>query len=145
MFGRRLRSRLDLLWPSEQVSSRVAKRQQSQKDHHTGRPRTVDFPVESPVLFRNYAMGPKWLPATVAEKTGPISYKCTTAEGNTVRRHQDQLHPRTDSPNLTEPVIPEPPISASPELPEQVKPPDSPAASLRRTTRVRKPVERYGS
>ena len=144
MFGRKLRSRLDLLWPSEQVHSRVAKRQQSQRDHHTGRPRVVNFPVESPVLFRNYAMGPKWLPATVNEKTGPISYRCTTPEGNTVRRHQDQLHPHTESPDLPNPVTPETPITSSPELPEQVKPPDSPNSLPRRSSRVKKPVQRYG-
>ena len=37
MFGRRLRSRLDLLWPAEQISSRVCSKQQSQIDNHTGK------------------------------------------------------------------------------------------------------------
>ena len=43
MFGRRLRSRLDLLQPLHGISDRVADRQQAQKRGHTGTPRSLQL------------------------------------------------------------------------------------------------------
>ena len=91
MFGRKLRSRLDLLWPHEAVSSKVFDRQQKQKEHHSKQPRVLSGSEGDPVLIRNYATGRKWLPATIESQTGPISYKCKLSDGSVVPRHQDQM------------------------------------------------------
>ena len=66
MFGRRLRSRLDLLWPTDTVSARVAERQQAQRRGHIGTPRTVKFSPEAPIMIRNYSQrGDRWIPSTI--------------------------------------------------------------------------------
>lgn len=159
MFGRRLRSRLDLLWPAEGVSSRVAKKQQAQKKEHANAPRIVNLPPESPVMIRNYTPGgSKWIPSTVVRKTGPLSYKCTGPSGNEVKRHQDQIITRTipvsPSPTKTLPVTiaPGSPTksvvpdegthSFSPSTQEVVEPTStsSPSPCLRRSSREKKPV-----
>ena len=100
MFGRRLRSRLDLLWPADGVSSRVSKRQETQKKEHCHAPRKLHLSPESPVMIRNYTPGgSKWIPSTVVKQTGPLSYKCEGPSGNIVKRHQDQIITRTVPPS----------------------------------------------
>ena len=56
MFGRRLRSRLYLLWTYESVTSRVIQRQQSQVASHRGS-RTIYmvFPFSGNVMVRDYS------------------------------------------------------------------------------------------
>ena len=54
MFGRRLRSRLDLLWPADSTAQRVASKQEQQKRDYTRRPRHLDLVPEDRVLVRNY-------------------------------------------------------------------------------------------
>ena len=57
MFGRRLRSRLDLLWLTDLVSSRIAEKQVQQGKGHTGRPRYLNLSPESVFgsqLFRKF-------------------------------------------------------------------------------------------
>ena len=42
-------------------------------------------------LLINYTSGPKWVPGTIVEQTGPISFKVQTDNQGMVKRHQDQL------------------------------------------------------
>ena len=161
MFGRRLRSRLDLLWPADLVSSRVADKQRSQKKHHTGAPRHLSLAPESAVMIRNYSGGSKWVPSTITQQTGPLSYRCSLPSGEVVKRHQDQIIPREpvslaeslppSSPpaSVFSPTLPFPPAAESPSLsqpefviPRQSEAPTSPTPVLRRSSRVRRPVER---
>ena len=161
MFGRKLRSRLDLLWPMDQVSSRVSSKQESQKNLYSKKPRQTFFPSDSPVMMRNYASGPKWIPGNITEPTGPISYRCVTSNGTISKRHLDQLTPRAPSvtpprPSVGGAIEPQSPTGTLPspsvvELPveqpteELVHPPDtvhSPVPPIRKSSRVRKPVSR---
>ena len=92
---------------------------------------------------------PKWLPGTVTEVTGPLSYRVELESGISVRRHVDSVRKRvvivdSDSqspsssgdplylPDITPTVPPPPPIP--PPLPRP----------LRRSTRPQKPLDRYG-
>ena len=158
MFGRRLRSRLDLLWPADGVSARVSKRQEAQKKEHSNAPRTLHLPPESPVMIRNYTPGgSKWIPSSVVKQTGPLSYKCELPSGNVVKRHQDQIITRT----VPTPPLPAetPPVAATASSP--AKPvvsdetmhsstpskqgvgsasPTSPSPCIRRSSRVRRSV-----
>ncbi|KAJ8385128.1 hypothetical protein AAFF_G00192690 [Aldrovandia affinis] len=43
------------------------------------------------VYVRGYA-GQKWIPATLIERTGPVSWRVKTQDDKLVRRHQDQIH-----------------------------------------------------
>ena len=115
MFGRRLRSRLDLLWPTDTVSAQVAERQQAQRRDHTGTPRTVQFSPESPVMIRNYTPGgSKWIPSTVMKQAGPLSYKCILSTGAVVKRHQEQMLSKgTTSPKSPSSVLPPVPIDSN--------------------------------
>ena len=119
MFGRRPRTRLDLLRPDSVlpeslvpdpvVSSKVKAKQEAQKKFHCNQPRKLNLEPESPVMIRNYGKyGAKWLPATVVEQTGPVSYRCQLQDGRVFRRHQDQLHVRQKS------VSPVPPVDRPP-------------------------------
>ena len=93
MFKRRPRCRFDLLQPREAITERVSKKQDIQRASRMSS-RHINVDVGDPVIIRNYAKGPKWLPAEVARQTGPVSYECALDSGNIVRRHQDQIHLR---------------------------------------------------
>ena len=120
MFNRKLRSRLDLLWPFNSVQARVANKQQSQKGNYTQRPRNMNAPLGSDIMVRNYSSGPKWLPGTVVQQTGPLSYKCELEDGGVVKRHSDQLHKRVTSPQSLTPPLP---LESPPEVNDNVDPP----------------------
>ena len=157
MFGRRLRCRLDLVWPSESISAKVHERQQAQKKCYANVPRKVDFHPNSPVIVRNYSTtGPKWIPARITEQTGPLSYRCSLPSG-IVKRHQDQIISRNPSPPPMNPidVTPQPlipntmlvsnPVDAPDTGPDSVAPVDlasQASSSPRRSTRTRRPVDR---
>ena len=156
MFGRRLRSRLDLLWPDENVYAKVHERQQAQRRGHSKEPRKVQLSPESNVMIRNYTnRGPKWVPSVVTEQTGPLSYRCSLPSG-VVKRHQDQIIARNELPPDIETEIP---IEISPfpkvdtvpsNVPINTSVPDDTAigtspqslSSPRRSSRPRKPVDR---
>ena len=95
MLGRKLRSRLDLLWPWEETQGKVLRQQESQKRCHTLKPWTVSLKVSEPILAKNNSCyGPKWVPGHVVSKTGPLSYRCALPSGQIIKRHQDQLSQR---------------------------------------------------
>ncbi|KAL1448081.1 hypothetical protein MTO96_044159, partial [Rhipicephalus appendiculatus] len=90
MFGRRLRSKQDILKP--EVEELVCHQQfiQSSQCSSTAR----QFAVGDCVLVRNYRGPPRWLPGTVVRQEGPVLYavKVDTPRGLAVwHRHQDQL------------------------------------------------------
>ena len=98
MLGRKMRSRLDLLTPLDQVSQRVSQKQEKQKANHAKKPRKVKFDLGSQVMVRNFGVrGPKWLSAKVIEVTGPLSYRCLLERGGVVKRHQDQIQKTTNN------------------------------------------------
>ena len=74
--GRHLRVAMDLLRPD--LESVVAKKQFLQKDNHDGAATLRKFMVGQWVMVRNFREGPKWVPAIVKQKSGPVSYTCCT-------------------------------------------------------------------
>ena len=94
LFGRKLRTVLDLVHPSKTVQKTVLDNQKVQKENYDGKTaRKVDLMPDSSIMVRNYSTQSKnrWVPAKVIEQTGPVSYKCELSEGGMVRRHQDQV------------------------------------------------------
>ncbi|XP_022825572.1 uncharacterized protein K02A2.6-like [Spodoptera litura] len=88
--GRRLRGRLDALRPD--VSTVVRAAQERQVAAAGGTPRIL-APADA-VLARDYtARGEKWVPGTIVEQTGPVSYKVDIGRGENLRRHVDQIMP----------------------------------------------------
>ena len=96
LFGRKLRSRLDLLWPFNHMSAEVGQKQEAQKLYHTSNSRKVSWSPATPIMTKNDSKyGAKWVLRIVIERTGPLSYKCSLFYGKMVKRHQDQLNVRT--------------------------------------------------
>ena len=96
LFGRRLRSRLDLLKPS--VHQRVEERQRQQQRYRDQHSRTVTFTVGEKVFIKNFRPGRKWLPGHIHHQRGPVSFEIELEDGRTCHRHQDHIRKRrTDS------------------------------------------------
>lgn len=107
------------------------------------------FAPGDPVYIRNYSSGEKWTPGKVKETTGSRVVKVETDNG-VVHRHMDQLRRRsTDAPIAasTPPACPGVPADHSDVELERTEAPtasDIEGPVLRRSTRVRRPVVRYG-
>lgn len=83
MYGRKLRTKLDLLKPDVRTTVQQKQIQDSTRAYHT-------YENGQSVMARNYRAGPPWLPGTVVDVTGPVSYK-VAVNGAIWRRHTDQL------------------------------------------------------
>lgn len=176
LFGRKLRTSLDMLRPS--LRSNVLFRQLKQKMYHDrGKKQLREQPGH--VYTRNFREGPSWVPATVVAPRSASSMDVQTRDGSVWHRHHDHIRPRTPSPEVvalsppaeyTTPhlkdLLPEPGNSGS-APPDERSPraaastsktveeagvsapvppttPPSPLQQLRRSSRVKKPVIRYG-
>jgi transposase InsO family protein len=91
---REIRTRFDLLRPDRR--SRVAERQQQQKVDHNRNKRVRSFSVGQSVMVKNFRPGPDWIPATIVEKLGPLSYVIETQDLQLWRRHVDHVKGRED-------------------------------------------------
>ena len=90
MLGRKVRTHLDLLHPN--LQSHVHENQRAQKQNHDKRAKERNIGVEDTVFVRNYdRVNEKWVPGTVVEQTGPVSFKVDTPTHGILRRHQDQI------------------------------------------------------
>ena len=94
--GRRIRTRLDMLKPS--LEEQVEQKQSRQKSNHDSN-RTTAFLKGERVYARGFGTGPKWVPATIDEVSGPVSYLVRLEDDRVVRRHQDHLRRRSQPPN----------------------------------------------
>ena len=83
-----LRTRLDLLRPS--IQKRVQEKQADQKHYHDAHSKYREFDIGQSVLVRNLRDGAKWIPGTIVERTGPVSYRVQVSD-QVWRRHTDQL------------------------------------------------------
>jgi len=69
IFGREIRTRLDLLHHSQKKNF-----QESQKRQEKGKKQTRELKVGDPVWMRNYCGTEKWIPGVVMSKSGPSIY-----------------------------------------------------------------------
>ena len=127
MFGKWLRSQLDLLQPD--LQAKVQSRQEQQKfdhDHHT---KSREFKCGDLVHVRNFSQGPMWIPGVVIQVRGPVSYMVELLNDEQNRRHVDYLRPRMESVAAQEPdwadVVPSRSIEAAATQPN-VLPNDEP-------------------
>ena len=84
--NRELRTRLDLLRPTCE-SSVLA----TQMSSHDRRAHAREFVVGDRVFARNLRPGPDWIPSTIAEVLGPVTYIVATDDGLRWKRHANQL------------------------------------------------------
>lgn len=89
MFGRRVKTRLDLVTPN--LRSTVEQKQYSQTQNypHTNR---GEYQEGDTVYVRNYGVsGEKWVQGVIMEKSGPVGYKVQLQNQSVVKRHLDQI------------------------------------------------------
>ena len=97
----------------------MAQRQESQRQSRKSG-RSLQLHPGDPVVVRNYASGLRWVPGTVQEKTGPVSFRCSLPDGREIRCHQDQVLPsKVSSQKDSTPraSLAQPPRISSPTLP----------------------------
>lgn len=152
LFGRRVRTRWDLLRPD--IQSKVLRGQETMVANSKRNAVIRDLPLRAAVWVRDFSGREKWLPGTVIDKTGPLSYRVEVA-GNVWRRHVDHLLSRNASPQARQDWEPEssdqpdpaPPEDSAVELSDADEVPDpesaeaddaEPAVVPRRSSRVRK-------
>ena len=94
LYGRNLRTRLDILKPD--LQAKVASGQDHMKlSKHCGT-KVRHFKEGQNVMVRDYrAHDRRWIPAEVESQTGPLSYTVNPGFGTTWRRHADQLRTGT--------------------------------------------------
>jgi hypothetical protein len=97
MFGRRLKTRLDLLRPD--LRKVVRDQQSRQKSAHDLRSRPREFAPGSDVFVQNFSSGPTWLAGIILQRRGPVSYLVKLQDGRIFRRHVDHVRVRTSSGN----------------------------------------------
>ncbi|KAI2668897.1 Transposon Tf2-6 polyprotein [Labeo rohita] len=88
-----------------ETRTKILKKQQKQKEGHDKSCKLRSFEVGDSVYVRNYSGGPKWIPAVVKSCTGPLSYKTALGQGQTVKRHVDQMRTRSTD-EMFETVLP---------------------------------------
>ena len=88
--NRRPHTHLQCLLPN--TAETVASKQEKERQDTKAQERY--FSENDDVYVENYHPVPKWLPATVVEPTGPVSYRCKLQDGEIVRKHVDQVRLR---------------------------------------------------
>ena len=86
--GRELRTRLSLLRPS--VESNVQSKQADHKQKHDQTSKFREFFVGDEVLVCDVRKN-EWLNGVIAERSGPLSYVVTLADGRVWRKHVDHI------------------------------------------------------
>ena len=155
MFGRRLRTRLDLLFPHSSVVDSVRKSQERMIVSRQGRKLHV-FEPQDLVYCRDFKSAkPSWCPAKVVSKTGPLSYQVQMRDGRITKRHVDHLMQcsaisEVDETNDDETddeilVSPSSLWEAAQRFSQNVSPQEtgSPRILQRRSARSRQPPDRY--
>ena len=150
LFGRRLRSHLDLLRPD--LSSKVRQKQNSQKQAHDHHAQERSFTVDDKVFAKNYGNGSPWLPGVIFSKRSDTSLLVKLTDDSVIRRHPDQLRHRSQElAHATESFTDDAALDdmlAWPELSTPLEPPpsstnDNQGRTLRRSNRIRHPPNRF--
>ena len=78
------------------LSSQIHHKQSQQKDCHDQETKDRSFNIDDQVFVRNFAAtGPTWLPGTIIEAKGPVTFHIELTDGRVFRRHIDHIRKRT--------------------------------------------------
>ena len=80
------------------ISGKVTSEQAQQKLYHDQHSAGRELFIGQRVMVRNFCAGDKWVPGTIMERTGPLSYLVQVTGGLMWKRHIDQLRQMDDSP-----------------------------------------------
>ena len=76
------------------VSQNVHRSQERQKEHHDQHARQRTFHVGQTVMAKNMRAGPSWVPGTIVQQLGPVTYLVDVSDGRVWKRHVDHLKDR---------------------------------------------------
>ena len=89
--GRKLRTRLDLLYPNVGRYAQMQREKQKEAHDKSAKERP-EFNTGSAVYARDFSKrAQKWETGTVVEQTGPVSYRVMREDGTVRPYHLDQL------------------------------------------------------
>ena len=86
---RQLRTRLDLLRLTVQVT--VENKQAQQKQNHDVHTKQRDLFVGTPIIAKNFTSNPQWLPGVIIDRVAPLTYSIQLHNGRIWRRHIDHI------------------------------------------------------
>ena len=92
------------------LEERVERKQWQQKDRHDRSAKARTFSTGDTVLVRNFPSGRGWIRGTITKPVGPVSYQIELENGRVVKRHQDHVRPRSDTPSSDKSDFPHVPI-----------------------------------
>ena len=78
------------LTPQTYTAERIEEKQLEQKRRHDVHAHDRDLEVGNAVFVRNYHHGDKWIPGTIQNRTGLVSFKVLLQDGQNRRCHQDK-------------------------------------------------------
>ena len=142
LLRRQSRSHLNIMRPN--ISSNIQFKQLKQKVTHDHHVKNRKFVVDDPVFVRIFATsGSTWLPGTIVEARGGLTFHVEMSDGRIFRRHIDRIRKRTCS------VDNESNEGADDFLPELTSPSSETATvsteatstTCRRSTRIRNPPD----
>ena len=91
--GRRLQTRLDFIYPD--TDEKIIKKQE-QRSASSTKQKFRCFQVGDKVYVKDFAGQKAWIPGTIVEIKGPLSYEVNIGSGQVCRRHVDQVRSRHD-------------------------------------------------
>ena len=94
--SRQVCTRLDLLHPS--LEETVSNKQAQQKFYYDLHAHKRELFVGQRVMARSPPPGVQWVPGTIVQQTGPLSYLVKVSGDRLWRRHIDHLRGMIDSP-----------------------------------------------
>ena len=94
LMGRKLRTRLDRVFPNKSVE--MFNKQQKMKQYHDQHAKPRVFNPDDKVYIKDLrsSHSHSWIPGVVVSRTGPVSYIIEIRDGQQVRRHVDHLRIR---------------------------------------------------
>ena len=130
--NRQVRTRFDLLRPSTEED--VAAKQADQKLQHDQHAKPRELFLGQRVLVRNIRPGQAWIPGTVVERNGPLSYLVQVSGNRLWKRHIDHIREMNDSPQQLETgsddcVLPVP-TTMTPAIPSPLVAPVNPPVTI---------------
>jgi transposase InsO family protein len=146
LLGRRPRTLLDLLVPK--VSDRVQHKQEQQKSSHDKRARVRKFQVNDLVYARKFPNAKEWIPGKIVKVLGPLSFEVELElDHSIIRRHIDHIKSRQTTMSVKPSVSQQsddwtylPDLTPTEHSPD----PEPPPSTLRRSSRITQPPDRFG-
>ena len=144
MFGRPLRTHLDLLQPK--VKNQVMHSQRKKKQYHDEHCKQRQFLEGDSVYVKDFSGKEEWLPGIITKIQGPLSYLVELEDERVVRRHMDHVkvrvsltEPRDSQTNEVDEVLP-PSVVEVTDIPSTVT--TDAASTTQRPVRPHKPPSR---